>query len=118
MCVASVIISAVAALATVVLLARWEAWRREERERQQDYSVNEWLDDAEREPEEHARDAEDGYHDADRGGREYVTVDAIKTRIADEAEATRRLALPDDTAPLRRIRPSPDLRQGRRVAEQ
>lgn len=126
MCAVSVIMSSVAALVAIVLLARWEAWQRDERARREDYSVNEWLDGAEhtgngREPDEStdAANVEDHYHDAEHGGRAYVTVDAIKTRITREtAEASRQRAVSENTSPLPRMRPSPYPEGGRRVAEQ
>lgn len=125
MCAVSVIVSSVAALVTIVLLARWEAWWREERARREDHSVNEWLDGAERtgsgcRPDESTGTAEveDRYHDADHGGRAYVTVDAIKTRITREAAvATRQRAGSENTSPLPRVRPSPSPRGGRRATE-
>lgn len=125
MCAVAVLMSALAALVAIVLLARWEAWWREERARREDYSVNEWLAGAEhtdngREHDEstEARIVEDHYHDAERGGRTYVTVGAIKTRITREAaEATRQRPVSENTSPLPRMRPSPYPRGGRRAAE-
>lgn len=104
------------AVAVIVLLARWEAWRREERARREDYSVNGWLDGAEQ---SESADVEGHYHDVERSGRAYVTVDAIKTRITREAaETPRQHAISENTSPLPRVRPSPSPRGGRRAAEQ
>lgn len=124
MCAVAVFTCSVAALVAIVLLARWEAWIREERARREGYSVSEWLDGAERasdghEPDEsNAENVADFHHDADHGGRAYVTVDAIKTRIRREAaEASQRRNGSESTSPLPRTRPSPYPRGGGRVAE-
>lgn len=106
MCAVAVIVSSIAALAAIVLLARWEAWWREERARREDYSVNEWLDGAEQSESADAADVEGHYHDAERDGRAYVIVDAIKTRITREAaETPRQHAVSENTSPLPRVRP-------------
>lgn len=130
MCAVTVIVSSVAALVAIVLLARWEAWWRDERARrdeslQVDDQMLAGKDEAESgdepcfevEPDEadhddpgpdeppfgHSGVPQGRDHDPERGVRAHVTVDAIKERISREkAEAARRAAT-EHTAPLPRL---------------
>lgn len=136
MCAVSVILSSATALVAIVLLARWEAWKHDERARCEDYSVNDWLDgrpeaSPEVEPPLYADSPELGRDDSaprkpdyrhaepaaptgdsrapdtrEHNGRGYVTVDTIKARIRRETAETTRWSAIGHTAPLR-VRPRP-----------
>lgn len=143
----TVIVSSVAALAAIVLLARWEAWWRDERARRDESLLVDdpflagkdepmsgdepWFDV---EPDEADHDdpgpdeaiyhgdlPEGCDHDPESGIRAHVTVDAIKERISREKAEAERRAATEHTAPLPRLpaalRPSPYPRGGRRAAE-
>lgn len=111
MCGVVVITVAVLALATLVLLARWEARRKDERAHRDGLVIDDRpVDDPPHIP-------ESGHHDADRDDQRHVSVGELIER---ERRATlRRRATAHQTTQIRRIeapvrRPSPHPRNDHR----
>lgn len=111
MCGVVVITVAVLALATLVMLARREARRKDERAHRDGLVIDgRPLDDP-------PHVAESGLHDADRDDRRYVGVGELIER--ERRAALRRRAAAHQTTPIRRIeapirRPSPHPRNDHR----
>lgn len=100
MCAVAVIVGSVLALLAIVMLARWEARKKDERARREGLVVDgRPVSDVNPEPDE-------PYHDADRcAKRDFVTVNELIER---ERNATQRIPI------VTRWRPSPYPRSGRR----
>lgn len=121
MCAVAVVVGSVLALLAIAALARWAAARRVERVRREEVRAAQLVGaaDAEQEP-------KDRYHDAERGGRRFVTVDEVIERVAaEQASAAQRSRRPaprtigaaEDTDQLSAFAlrpPSPYPRSGRR----
>lgn len=99
MCAMAVIVGCAFALLLLVLCARWEARRKDERSRRAGLLVD-GRPAGEIEPE-----PDETYHDLERGGRAFVTV---KELIERERHATQRIPV------VRRWRPSPYPTRGQR----
>lgn len=116
----AVVVGSVLALLAIAMLARWAAARRAGRVRREEVRAAQLVGAADAERDEGC------YHDAEQGGRKFVTVDEVIERVAAEqasaaqrsrrpAPRTRRMAEDTDQMSAFALRPpSPYPRSCRR----
>lgn len=111
MCEMAMVVLSALALLTLILVARWEGRRKDERARRDGLVIDGHPVD------EPPHGPESGHHDAERGDQRYVSVGELIER--ERRAAFRRRAAAQQTTPIRRIkapvrRPSPHPRNDHR----